>query len=68
MLVDKIGTLVFRYGYKCITEESQFTFRFMRGGVSGPILGHPLFVLGVLTYISRAVDPEFGFDTPSLYA
>ena len=32
MLVDKIGTFAFHYGYKCVTEETQLTFRFMRGG------------------------------------
>ena len=68
MLVDKIGTFVFRYGYKSVTEESQFTFKFMRREVSSPILGPLLFVLRILTYISRAVDPEFRLDTPSLYA
>ena len=64
MLVDKIGTFVFRYGYKCVTKESQFTFRFMRGGVSSSNLGRPLFVLEVLTYMSKAIDPGFRQDTP----
>ena len=64
MLVDKIGMFVFRYGYKGVTEESQLTFGFMKGGASRPNLGRPLFVLRVLTYISRAVDPRFGLDTP----
>ena len=55
MLVDKIGTFVFRYGYKCAKKESQLSLRFMRGRVSSPNLSRPLFVLRVLTYISRAV-------------
>ena len=68
MLVDKVGTFVLSSGYKCVTEESQLTFRFIRGGVSSPNLGRPLFVLGVLTYISRADDPGFKLDSPSTHS
>ena len=61
MLVDEIETFVLRYEYECVTEESQLTFRFIRGRVSSPNLGRSR----GLTYISKAVDPGFELDTPS---
>ena len=51
-----------------VLQRSQLTFIFIREEVSSPNLGRPLFILGVLTYISRAVDPGFGHDTPSTHS